>query len=128
VSAAQILQHARSLGIELTPTDGKLHYEAPAGRLTAELREALTKHKAAILDVLQAERVRENRAGRLARELQERPGDRYCFEVTEADPVIVALAIRTATGIVVGELAIPQDRWDHALFFSALETTSRRPQ
>jgi hypothetical protein len=56
VSAAQVLQHARALGITLRDRAGKLCYEAPAGRMTRPLLQTLAAHKAAILDLLQAER------------------------------------------------------------------------
>ena len=56
MSAAQVLEQARALGIVLSGSRGKLCYEAPAGRLTPEFRQALTAHKAAILDLLDAER------------------------------------------------------------------------
>lgn len=57
MSAAQVLEQARALGIVLSGARGKLRYEVPAGRLTMELREALTAHKAAILDLLEVERL-----------------------------------------------------------------------
>ena len=57
MSAAQILEHARALGIVLSGVAGKLRYEAPVGRLTQELRQALTVNKMAILDILEAERL-----------------------------------------------------------------------
>ncbi|MGH8554577.1 MAG: hypothetical protein ACREUD_03270 [Gammaproteobacteria bacterium] len=36
MSAAQVLEQARALGISLSGSGGKLRYEAPAGRLTPE--------------------------------------------------------------------------------------------
>jgi len=57
MSAAQVLEQARALGIVLSGVSGKLRYEAPAGRLTPDLRAALSAHKAAILDMLEAERL-----------------------------------------------------------------------
>jgi hypothetical protein len=57
VSAAQVLKRARTLGISLSGVAGKLRYEAPAGRLTPDLREALMANKAAILDLLEVERL-----------------------------------------------------------------------
>jgi tubulysin polyketide synthase-like protein len=57
VSAEQMLAQARSLGIVLFSGGGKLRYEAPAGRLTPELRAALSAHRAPILDILEAERL-----------------------------------------------------------------------
>lgn len=56
MSAAHLLQRARALGIVLSGSGDKLRYEAPAGCLTPELRQALVAHKAAILDMLEAER------------------------------------------------------------------------
>lgn len=57
MSAAQVLEQARALGVVLSGVCGKLRYEAPAGSLTPELRESLAAHKAAILDILEAERL-----------------------------------------------------------------------
>ena len=57
MSAARVLEQTRALGIVLSGSAGRLRYEAPAGRLTQELRQALVVHKAAILDLLEAERV-----------------------------------------------------------------------
>lgn len=57
MNAAQVLQQARALGILLCGSGGKLRYEAPAGLLTPELRQALIAHKAAILDLLEAEQL-----------------------------------------------------------------------
>jgi hypothetical protein len=56
VNAGQLLAQARALGIVLTGVGDKLRYEAPAGRLTQELRQVLVAHKAAILKLLEAER------------------------------------------------------------------------
>lgn len=56
-----MLEQTRALGIMLTGVGGKLRYEAPAGRLTPELRQALIAHKAAILDLLEAERLAKRR-------------------------------------------------------------------
>lgn len=57
MSAAKVLEQVRALGIVLSSGGGKLCYEAPAGRLTPELREALAENKAAILDILGAEQL-----------------------------------------------------------------------
>jgi hypothetical protein len=55
MKAAQALAHARRLGVVLTCVAGKLCYEAPKGRLTQELRQALVAHKTAILELLTSE-------------------------------------------------------------------------
>lgn len=52
-----MLEQARALGIVLSAGDGRLRYEAPAGCLSPELRQALAVNKAAILDILEAERL-----------------------------------------------------------------------
>jgi len=52
-----VLEQARALGVVLSGDGGKLRYEAPAGSLTPELRRSLAAHKAAILDILEAERL-----------------------------------------------------------------------
>lgn len=52
MSAALILEQARTLGIVLSARSGKLHYEAPAGRLTPELRQALAAHKLEVIAAL----------------------------------------------------------------------------
>lgn len=52
-----MLEQARALGVVLSGVGGKLRYEAPAGSLTPELRKSLAANKAAILDILEAERL-----------------------------------------------------------------------
>lgn len=61
MSAVHVLEQARALGIVLSGCGGRLRYEAPVGRLTPELRQALIAHKAAILDLLEVERLRSRR-------------------------------------------------------------------
>lgn len=57
MSAAQVLEQARAVGIVLTASGGRLRYEAPVGSLSPELRHALAANKAAILDILETERL-----------------------------------------------------------------------
>ena len=57
MSALHVLHQVRALDIKLCGRDGRLHYEAPAGRMTPQLLKALAAHKAAILDLLEAERL-----------------------------------------------------------------------
>ena len=57
MSAAEVLEQVRAMGIVLSGSCGKLCYEARAGRLTPQLRASLSVHKAAILDLLEAERL-----------------------------------------------------------------------
>ena len=61
MSAVRVLEQARALGISLSGSNGGLCYEAPAGRLTPALRQALSAHKAAILDLLGAEQLAKQR-------------------------------------------------------------------
>jgi hypothetical protein len=61
MSAEHILEQARALGIVLSASDGRLRYEAATGRLTPDLRQALAIHKAAILDLLEVERLSSRR-------------------------------------------------------------------
>src|SRR5690348_9065820 len=48
-SAAQVLGLAAARGIALSAADGKLHYRAPAGALTSDLRAVLVQYKPALL-------------------------------------------------------------------------------
>jgi len=61
MSAAQVLEQARAVSIVLTGSGGRLRYEAPAGSLTPKLRQLLIAHKAAILDLLEVERMAKRR-------------------------------------------------------------------
>ncbi len=76
----------------------------------------------------------EARRAHVERELAEHPEKRVAFDVADAPlrpepgaPVSVVLAVRTAAGIVSGELHIPRKRFDAALFLKTLEESSRRP-
>jgi hypothetical protein len=52
VSAPALLEEARRRGVELRLEGGRLRYRAPAGALTAELREALRAHREELLELL----------------------------------------------------------------------------
>lgn len=77
MSAAGVLERARALGILLSGSSGRLRYEAPAGRLTPELRKALATHRPAILDLLEAERLAARRIVQC----------RYCAHYIPSPPV-----------------------------------------
>jgi hypothetical protein len=49
MSAIELIRQCRSAGIRLQARGDRLHVEAPAGRLTPELRQRLTDHKADVL-------------------------------------------------------------------------------
>lgn len=76
----------------------------------------------------------EDRRRRVERELAEHPEQRVAVEAVDAplhaepgEPVSVVIAVHTAVGIVSGELHVPRERFDAALFFRTLEETLRRP-
>lgn len=52
MNAAELLSQLNAAGIELRPKADKLVVNAPAGALTADLREKIAAHKAELLDLL----------------------------------------------------------------------------
>ena len=52
MTAIEILNYVKSAGILLAARGDRLHVEAPAGAVTPAVREALTRHKAALLSLL----------------------------------------------------------------------------
>ncbi len=52
MTATEILSYVKSAGILLAARGDRLHVEAPAGAVTPALREALARHKAALLALL----------------------------------------------------------------------------
>ena len=54
MSAAQVLEQARAVGIVLSVAGGKLRYRGPREALTADLLEQLRAHKADLLQALAA--------------------------------------------------------------------------
>ena len=71
---------------------------------------------------------------RVERELAEHPEQRVVFDAIDAPlrpepgaPVSIMLAVRTPIGIVSGELSVPRERFDAALFFKSLEESSKTP-
>ena len=51
-TAYETIKAAQALGIELTANGEQLHFKAPAGVMTLELKRALRTHKADILYLL----------------------------------------------------------------------------
>ncbi len=49
MSALELIRQCRDAGIHLHVRGDRLHVEAPAGSVTAELRQALTEHKVDLL-------------------------------------------------------------------------------
>jgi hypothetical protein len=71
---------------------------------------------------------------KVAQQLRDRPDQRLATDVIDAPlkrgsgaPVSVVLAVRTAAGIVAGELQVPRERFDPALFLRTLTETSETP-
>ena len=58
MTALELLQQLESLGIDLRADEGRLQVNAPRGRLTDDLREAVASNKAVLLELLQARRSR----------------------------------------------------------------------
>ena len=52
MTGEQVLAVLKSRGVLLKPQGDKLHYRAPRGVLTQELRQALAEHKAEVLTLL----------------------------------------------------------------------------
>jgi hypothetical protein len=52
MTPVELIQVARAKGIELTADDDKLRVRAPTGALDSDLRNALTRHKPAIIRLL----------------------------------------------------------------------------
>jgi hypothetical protein len=53
MNAASLLSELTRRGVSLEPRGAVLHYRAPCGSLTPELRAALVKHKPTVLALLQ---------------------------------------------------------------------------
>jgi hypothetical protein len=132
------LARLREYGLRFT-ANGEMLLVEPRSALTDELRALIRSHKPAILQELAAERPPQHpdldrRQAHVERELAAHPEKRVAFDIGNAslrpesgEPVSVVLALRTAAGIVSGELHIPRDRFDPALFLSTLEATARSP-
>jgi len=54
VKLKALLEEAEQRGIRLGLTEGRVHYRAPKGAITEELREAFSEHKSEILKLLHA--------------------------------------------------------------------------
>jgi hypothetical protein len=128
-----VLAHLSRLGVRLM-REGDALVAGPRSALTDEARGLIRAHKAELLAALPSDGgddplpdpAAEARRQRVLAMLAERPGIRYAVVVDnpEADPVIVALAIRDAMqdgSIVTCELRIPREKWDGVLFLEMLE-------
>jgi hypothetical protein len=57
MTALELLETLKRRGVDLDPVGESLHYRAPAGALTPDLRQALAAHKAEVLAHLRGEMV-----------------------------------------------------------------------
>jgi hypothetical protein len=104
----------------------------PRTLLTDELRAVIRAEKPLILRELGAERMLEARRARVERQLVAHPEQRRAFDVADVpltagpgEPVSVVLAVRHGEQILSGELHIPRERWDPALFLHTIDPTEK---
>jgi hypothetical protein len=89
------MAEADRLGIRLEAVAGTIRYDAPAGRMTAGLREAIRQHKAAIVEALNPDAIWERFQARRA-ELVDALG-------VDPDPAAVGAAAHAAYLEAIGE-------------------------
>jgi hypothetical protein len=124
----------REYGLQFSVTGdaGDVLRVEPRTALTDELRELIRTNKAAILRELAEQAAtgsrpsdlkRQERIDRAIRMLQEAASGRAAFIAGQEEGGIVpiTIVIRSKHELVAGELAIPQDRWDPALFLRFLQ-------
>jgi hypothetical protein len=142
-AAAAVLEQLHRQGLRVRAAGNRVLL-GPRAKITPAVLELVRQHKPAILEALatgdsvpiatQGNPDLERRRARVERELAEHREQRHASDVVDAplrpepgSPVSVVLAVRTAAGIVSGELHIPRERFDPALFFKTLEESSTRP-
>lgn len=76
----------------------------------------------------------ERRRAKVEKQLLSHPELRRAFDVADAplksglgDPISVVLAVRHGEQILSGELHIPRERWDMALFLRTVDNPSEQP-
>lgn len=136
MSAAALIQRLADAGVRLSPNGDRLRVQAPPGAVTPELRALIANRKGDLLAELDRGRhdAREARQARVETELRARADLRVVFDVAEAPmkaepgaPVSVMLAVRHGEHILSGELHIPRERWDVALFMRTVDPGQERP-
>ena len=109
---------------------------APRSALTDELRALIRAQKRSILNELAdtSETQRAARQTKVEAELCARPDLLVCFDVADSplqagngQPVSVVLAVRHGEHILSGELHIPRERWDMAVFLRMVDPGTPRP-
>lgn len=136
MNAATLIRELAGAGIRLTPNGERLRVEAKPGAVNAEMRTLIANRKADLLAELDRarHRTREERRACVEAELRVRPEKRVAFDVIDAPtkaeagaPVSVVLAVRHGEHILTGELRIPRQRWDLALFLLTVGPSQERP-
>ena len=128
------LTRLRDHGLQLH-ISGEQLIVAPRWALTDELRALIRAQKRNILSELagQNDYKRASRQAGVEAELRAHPERRVAFDVADApadsesgEPVSVVLAARHGEHILSGELFIPRERWNMALFVRTLDSDSTR--
>jgi hypothetical protein len=100
------------------------------------MRTLIANRKADLLAELDRARhsTREERRTWVEAELRAIPEKRVAFHVIDAPtkaepgaPVSVVLAVRHGEHILTGEMRIPRQRWDLALFLRTIDPSQERP-
>jgi len=134
------LVRLRAAGLKLTASGGRLLVE-PRSALTDELRELIRANKSALLKELRAaDNVRyrtsaaalEARRYRVERQLREHPELRVAFDAINAplrpgpgEQVSVVLGVRCGEHILVGEITVPRERFQPALFLLTVDPSEK---
>jgi hypothetical protein len=122
---AQLREHGLQLQVL-----GEQLLVAPRSALTDELRALIRAQKRGILSELAgaSETQRAARQTKVEAKLHTHPELHVAFDVANADlhtgpgePVSVVLAVRHGEHILSGELHIPGELWDMALFLSMVD-------
>lgn len=135
MNAATLIRELAGVGIRLIPNGERLRVEAKAGAVTAEMRTLIANRKADLLAELDRarHRSRELRQTLVEAELLAQPEKRVAFDVIDAPltaepgkPISVMLAVRHGEHVLTGELRIPRQRWDLALFLLTVDPNQER--
>jgi len=113
----------RAAGLTISVRGDTLLVE-PSSAITEELRAFIRSNKPALLQELRAaQTARQCRLDQAIRQLSEVPTRRAAYIAgDETDGVIpVTAVLRTPDGMITGDLAIPEERWDSWLFLESLE-------
>lgn len=135
MNAAALIRQLAAAGVRVFPNGERLRVEAKPGAVTPVLRALIANRKTDLLAELdRAKDAREARRATVETALRFRPELRVAFDVAEAPmtaepgaPISVMLAVRHGEHILTGELHIPRQRWDMALFLHTVDPGQERP-